>query len=367
MARTIEARKSDRPTVADVAAAAGVSVATVDRVINGRLPVRAKTAQRVKTAAEEVGFHAKILISHRLADERPQMRFGFMLQRHSEQFYRAFGNALEHATRSSDSFSGDPLVEYLDDLRPAHVAERLRELAAKVDAVGLVAADHPYINKAISELRENGKAVVALLSDLSAPARAGYVGMDWRKMGRTAGWAMARLAHGSGRVVIIVGSHRYLATEVCEISFQTYLRENATHLQLLEPLVNFEEPRLAYQATLDMLQKAKDLVGIYMVGGGVEGVMEALRESGAAKRVTTVCHDLTDDTRLGLVDGVLDLVMHQPRPLMASAAVSTMFSAARVLRSKAATNADGPSESAASNHVPQSTVIPFELYSAENI
>ena len=40
-----------RPTIADLAAKAGVSVATVDRVLNGRHKVREETARRVYEAA----------------------------------------------------------------------------------------------------------------------------------------------------------------------------------------------------------------------------------------------------------------------------------------------------------------------------
>ncbi len=107
---------------------------------------------------------------------------------------------------------------------------------------------------------------------------------------------MSNLTRAPGRVAIIIGSYRYLATEVCEISFRTYLREHAPHLELLEPLVNFEEPRFAYQGTLELLQRTPDLVGIYMVGGGVEGVMDALREANASNRITAICHDLTKNT-----------------------------------------------------------------------
>ena len=41
-----------RPTIDDLAAAAGVSVATVDRVLNGRHKVREATAKRVAEAAD---------------------------------------------------------------------------------------------------------------------------------------------------------------------------------------------------------------------------------------------------------------------------------------------------------------------------
>ena len=44
-----------RPTITDLAESAGVSVATVDRVLNGRHPVREETARRVYAAARDIG------------------------------------------------------------------------------------------------------------------------------------------------------------------------------------------------------------------------------------------------------------------------------------------------------------------------
>ena len=360
--------KAGRPTIADVAKAAGVSVSTVDRVINGRLPVRSASATRVRVAAEAIGFHAAALIRQRSTPNRPAMTLGFILQRHSVQFYRALGEALEAATLSSPDISGRPIVEYLDDLRPAIVADKLKQMCERADAVALVAADHPHITRAIAEARDRGKPVIALLSDLSAPARSGYVGLDWRKTGRTSGWAMTKIAGRTGRVAIMIGSPRYLATELCEISFRSYLREHAPDLRLLEPLANFEEPRLAYQGTLDLLQRTPDLVGIYMVGGGVEGVMDALHEAGVAERIALICHDLTDNTRDGLISGVLDFVIHQPRALFAAATVQALRVAsladkpASSLRSNGTRYIEG-----AVNHSPTNTLIPMELYTAENV
>lgn len=54
------------PTIHDAAAAAGVSQATVDRVLNGREAVREDTARRVYEAAVQVGYHAALLIAQRL-------------------------------------------------------------------------------------------------------------------------------------------------------------------------------------------------------------------------------------------------------------------------------------------------------------
>ena len=53
-----ELQMGRRPTIQDLAENAGVSVATVDRVLNRRLPVRESTALRVVSAAEAIGYHA---------------------------------------------------------------------------------------------------------------------------------------------------------------------------------------------------------------------------------------------------------------------------------------------------------------------
>ena len=87
-----------RPTVADVARVAGVSVATVDRVLNGRHPVREETARRVSEAATRLGYHAAGLIRQRLT-ALPQVRLGFVLLRQRQFFYQAFERELGYRPR----------------------------------------------------------------------------------------------------------------------------------------------------------------------------------------------------------------------------------------------------------------------------
>ena len=58
-----------RMTIADVAREAGVSTATVDRVLNGREKVREATAREVFEAAHRIGYHAAGLIGQRIKTE----------------------------------------------------------------------------------------------------------------------------------------------------------------------------------------------------------------------------------------------------------------------------------------------------------
>jgi LacI family transcriptional regulator len=73
-----------RPTIAAVARAAGVSVATVDRVINGRLPVSEVTAKRVYEAAREINYHAATLIQRRIERAASPRTLAFLLTKSSQ-------------------------------------------------------------------------------------------------------------------------------------------------------------------------------------------------------------------------------------------------------------------------------------------
>ncbi|MGQ0485092.1 MAG: LacI family DNA-binding transcriptional regulator [Hyphomicrobiales bacterium] len=312
-----------RPTIADLARASGVSVATVDRVVNRRLPVREATAMRVAAAAEQIGYHATGLLKQRLA-EVPHRDLGFILQKRNDEFYRSLASALSAATREASFIRGRPLVEFVDELIPAAIAAKLRDMAKRCDALAVVAVDHPHVNEAIEELSAAGTPVFTLLTDVSAPSRAGYAGIDSRKAGRTSAWAISRLAKGPGPVGVLVGTHRYLGQELAEISFRSYFREHAPEFRLLETVVDLEDDRIAYEATLDILGRNKSLNGIYLAGGGMKGMIDALRDEGTGGRVVAVCNELLPYTRAALIDGIVDLVLNTPLAQLSARVVEAM-------------------------------------------
>ena len=80
--------KTAPSTIADVARAAGVGVATVDRVINRRAQVRPATAQRVLQAAEALGYRGAGLIRKRLDEGGGKHRLGFLLQKSGSEFFQ---------------------------------------------------------------------------------------------------------------------------------------------------------------------------------------------------------------------------------------------------------------------------------------
>jgi LacI family transcriptional regulator len=340
----------DRPTIADLAGAAGVSVATVDRVLNRRLPVRGDTAERVVQAAERIGYHATGLLKRRLT-EVPVRRFGFLLQKRQDAFYHMFGEQLARETKVVQAVQGKPVVEYAEELVPATIAARLKSLADRVDAIAVVAVDHPLVNDVVGDIVARGKPVFTLLSDISNTARASYLAVDSRKAGRTAAWTIARMAKGPGKVGILVGSHRYLSQEMAEISFRSYIREHAPEMQLLEPIINLDDDRIAYDAVSAMVVRHPDLVGIYASGGGQDGFIRALREKKMKSPVIAVCNELTVATKSALIDGVIALALGTPSQAIAARLVELMCIAT----------------GATSGDVPTQILFPADLHISETI
>jgi LacI family transcriptional regulator len=339
-----------RPTITDLARAAGLSVATVDRVLNGRAAVRDETAARVAAAAEVIGYHAAGLLKQR-ATETPARTFGFVLQKRDDAFYQGLAAALSQATRAATNIRGKPVVAFTEELVPGAIARKLLEVGASVDALAVVAVDHPHVTEAIEALAAKNVPTFALLSDVSAPSRAGFIGLDSRKLGRIAGWTISRLAREPGPVGVLVGTHRYLGHELAEMSFRSYFREHASGFRLLETVVDLEDDRIAYEATLDLLGRNAGLKGIYLAGGGMKGMIEALRDERGGQNPVVVCNELLPVTRAALLDGVIELVLSTPLPALAARTVEALTRAV----------AGGPGTGLAE------VLLPADLYISENL
>jgi len=66
-------------------------------------------------------------------------------------------------------------------------------------------------------------------------------------------------------------------------------------------------------------------VGIYNVGGGNEGAVRALRDAGTAGKIILIGHNLTPKTQGYLLDGAMDVVLHQNMRRAAGQAVDALI------------------------------------------
>ena len=301
-----------RPTITDLAKAAGVSEATVDRVLNARGKVRPDTAQGVLDAAERIGYHAAALIGHRLRPSAPSLRVGFVLQKSRQAFWQAFATAADDAAKRTLGVSARADVEFLPSQAPGDVADALIGFKGKVDAVAAVAVAHDSVTAAVDELQGAGVPCLSLLNDFAQGVRLSYIGLNNLKVGRVAAHMISTAGGASGKVAVFVGGFRWHGHALRETGFRSYFREFSPETHVLDTLVNLETRQLTYEATLDLLDRHPDLSGLYVAGGGMEGAIAALRETRAPGEVTLIVNELTPESRTALADRYAALAIATP-------------------------------------------------------
>ena len=314
-----------RPTIATVAAFAGLSVATVDRVLNARAPVSEDTAQRVFAAAEAVGYFAARLIGQRIRERRPSYRFGILLLGTAPDFYNNLANAIREAARDHPAANLSCQFEYIHDRSPAAIVEQIEQLAVQCDALAVVSYTHPLINACLAQIRAAGVPVVALLSDIDEHFQEPYVGLDNHEFGRTLGWLLAHTCGArEGSVGVLLGGHRFIGHQTRVDGLRSYLHEHAPGLRLLDALINMDNSDISEEATLDLLARHDDLRGLCVVGGGGDGIISALRQLPLPARLCCVVPESTARSHQALRDGLVRAVIDTPAIATAQALMNLL-------------------------------------------
>lgn len=316
-----------RPTVHDIAAEAGVSLATVDRVLNNRPGVRDVTRDKVERAIASLGYVRDVTAAN-LAKGR-SYQLTFILPAGDNSFMRG----LEAEVRAAMAHSAAERTE-IDILSvPAFDAHALAKALAEAHrrgpaGVAVVAIDAPEVTDAVRRLRDDGIAVVTLVSDLPGSARDHFAGIDNIAAGRTAGTLMGRfLGSREGPVAVLAGSMLVRDHRERLEGFRAVMRESFGNRSIL-PVIEGQDDSVLVEKLVDALIECHpDLAGIYSLGAGNRGLVAALEKAGRAQ-VCVVAHELTPFSRAALLSGTIDVLLNQD-------AGHEVRSAIRVLKAKA--------------------------------
>ncbi len=316
-----------RPTVHDIADQAGVSLATVDRVLNRRPGVRAATRARVEAAIESLGY-VRDLAAANLAKGRVYPLV-FILPSSDNSFMHGLHDEVRHAIARSPTERTDIRIVEVPAFDPASLVAALRQAQAEQPAgIALVAVEDDGVREAIDAICAEGIPVITLVSDLPGSRRAHYAGVDNIAAGRTAGGLLGRFLHGrKGQVGVLAGSMLVRDHRERLEGFTAVIAADHPALTILPVREGRDEPEVARAAVSRLMEEHSDLLGIYSLGAGNRGLIAALKARPEAKP-TVIAHELTAFTRAALSDGLIDAVLNQD-------AGHEIRSAIRVLKAKA--------------------------------
>ncbi|ESZ57841.1 LacI family DNA-binding transcriptional regulator [Mesorhizobium sp. L103C120A0] len=313
-------------------AEAGVSAATVDRVLNNRPGVRARTREIVLEMAQRLGYIAE---GPNGAPPRPSpgevIRLDFALPAGTNSFIKMLHRHIEAQALARPDL--DVHIATIEGFNPDRLARLLQELRGQTQGVGVIALDHPTVREAIRSLSANDVKVVTIASDILHVPRVAYIGIDNRAAGRLAGYLLNRFmgSERPSKVALFAGSLSYRGHEEREMGFRHILTEESPNLKIVEMREMLDDREKAYSEASALLDRHPDLAAIYNVGAGNTGIARALKERGRAKDILFLGHEVTDGTKELLLDGTLDAVIDQNPRVEAREALNILSHSVRHL------------------------------------
>lgn len=298
------------PTMHDIAYAAGVSLATVDRALNERSGIAAKTALRVREAARELGWKPNFLAQS--LSRRQALNAHVILPDTRNCFVRDLIHWVNTLRDDFALYRLVPEIVLVPELDPYALAERISELRRATDGLAILALDHPVVRAAIDEVVAAGKPVVTLVSDAPDSLRNVYVGIDNRSAGRTVGVIMGRyLPANPDPVAVFAGADLYCDLVEREQGFRELMSRRFPEVTVLPSTWDVEDDEHSYRAATRVLDDLPAISGLYVAGGGLFGAAQALEDLNRHLEIVLIGHDISGDMPRLLASGTVDVAISQ--------------------------------------------------------
>lgn len=297
-----------RSTLVDVAREAGVSSATVDRALNNRSGVKARTRDLVFEAARRLGY---VDAASEMPVANSRIRLDFVLPAGTNTFIANLLGQIE--SQGAAHADLDVRIHSVEGFNPETLTQTLNGLQGRTMGVGIIALDHPSVREAMRSLSATGVPIVTLVSDISHVPRVGYIGIDNRASGRLAGYLLGRLLGQGGKrkIALFAGSLSYRGHEEREMGFRHVIAEEFPDMDVVELREIRDDRNRALDEARVLLKRHPDLAGIYNIGAGNSGIGEALMEAGRSRQIIFIGHELTEHSKQLLLNGTLDAVIDQ--------------------------------------------------------
>jgi LacI family transcriptional regulator len=288
------------PTVKDVAEAAGVAPATVDRVLNKRPGVKEGTRQKVMAAFDKLSQERK----------DPSRSLDIVLFCESgETFNAKVRDAMDRANRTIPNVFITGHFETTFEMDPIVFARQLETLGGRADGVIVTAREHPAINRAIRRLEALQVPVVCLTTDLPSSRRTAYVGNDQYAAGSVAGQLIGNAVAKDKGNVLLVMSVAFRCQQEREMGFRRALRADFSHLKIDERVFSNDTADQTYRQIMSYFKSHGLPAAIYNVAGANRGVARALTDVDLDRKCVFVGHELTMHSRNLLESGVMNYVI----------------------------------------------------------
>ena len=315
--------KQSMATIKEIAALAGVSRGTVDRVLNHRGSVNPRTAEKVLKIVQDLDYKpnkAGIV----LAAQKKNLTLGVVLLGIGNPFFDDVLSGVYEKAKELQGYNCSVLIRQTE-YSPQRQLEAIDALLSEgINGLAISPYNDSAVRKKINSLYEKGIPVVTLNTDIENSRRIAYVGSNFYRSGEAAAGLMRLMTKGDVHVGIISGSRDILChTE--RIAGFAHIIASHPNIRIAETVNNNDDDRTSRRLTEKLLADHPEINAFYFTAGGVCGGCQAIERSGRENDITVITNDLVPTTREYMEKGLIAATICQQPLLQGSLPLAILF------------------------------------------
>ena len=311
-------------TIKEIAALAGVSRGTVDRVLNNRGRVSEEKARRIQEIADSLGYKPN-KAGMALAAQKKKLKIGVILFHAENPFFQKVLEGVSEKAEELAAYDVTVLIRMVSFDAQAQV-DAMEELDREgIHGLMLTPYNDPLVAETINELSSKGIPVVTTNTDIEGTERLAYVGSDYYASGREAGGLMRLITGGNARLGIITGSSQVLCHTQRIAGFTDILSELSPGMQILDIFKNHDDEFESYEVTRFFLRKYPEANAIFFAASGLVGGCRAIVNMNRTRDMHIICFDAEDIVLPMMMNGLIDATISQRPFLQGSRPLEILF------------------------------------------
>ena len=311
-------------TIKEIAALAGVSRGTVDRVLNNRGSVKPEIEEKIKEIAKALDYKPN-KAGLVLAAQKKKLKLGVILPSLENIFFIDVEEGVREKAEELSGYNCTVLVKHF----AYGVEEQLKAIdtlvSEKVSGIALVPYNDDRVRAKIDQLYHDGIPVVTLNTDIEGSKRIAYVGSHYTKSGRTAAGLMHLMTQGPLHIGIITGSPNVLCHTERIAGFTEVLKQTGREMTITAIVENHDDEFRSYEETIRLLNDHPEINALFFAAGGVYGGCRAVTSLGLAEKIRIISFDNERPTKEQVEKGVIAATICQQPKLQGSKPLDILF------------------------------------------
>lgn len=307
-----------RITISDVAAAAGVSISTASKALNGNGVISPATIRKIHSAARQMGYQPNRAAQFLAAKSKT---IGILMPCDPKPVYSLFGAGLEEALNEYNSYGFNAVYTFYAQKNDSDGFQSgLRSLSDSVN--GLIFISGYHLNTYENILRDIAIPKISL--QIAAPSDiCPSVTVDEIAVGKMAAEFLSICISGR-EVAIITGNSDMVIHKKNIEGFRQEAGLRDLRIAAIEE--SFDDFDTAYRITGELLSLHPSLNGIFVSSYVAPAVCQCLKERGLSGVIRVIGVDAYDKNAACLQDGSLTAIIYQNQKLQSNIAVELLLS-----------------------------------------